>query len=165
MSLARVADRLMAHALALPEAWVDHPWGERVAKVGKKVFLFFGKDSGRGEQLSFAVKLPQSGLRALDRPECEPTGYGMGKHGWVSAKYERGDTPPVELIEAWIVESYRAIASKELVAILDGGVEAAPRRATKVAKKSPAKKTPAMKTVAAPAKRAAAKPRKVSRGK
>lgn len=29
-------------ALTLPEAYEDHPWGESVAKVHKKVFAFFG---------------------------------------------------------------------------------------------------------------------------
>ncbi len=119
MNLARAADLLLAHALSYPGAWEDHPWGERVAKVGKKVFLFFGHDHRGGETLTLAVKLPRSGVGALDRPECSPTGYGLGKSGWVSAKYERGDLPPVELVKGWIDESYRAIAPKKLVKTLD----------------------------------------------
>ncbi len=119
MTLTRTADRLFAHALSLPGAWEDHPWGERVAKVGAKVFLFFGAGSARGESLKLAVKLPSSGLAALDRPECEATGYGLGKHGWVTALYTRGDAPPIDALEAWIEESYRAIAPKKLVRELD----------------------------------------------
>ena len=47
---------LLAFALALPEAWEDHPWGESVAKVGKKVFVFFGMpDADEGPR--FTVKL------------------------------------------------------------------------------------------------------------
>lgn len=156
MSLARAAEVLLAHALALPGAWEDHPWGERVAKVGPKVFLFFGKDSARGESLSFAVKLPNSSISALDRPECEPTGYGMGKHGWVTAKYERGDAPPLDLLKAWIEESYRAIAPKKLVQSLDGAPiakTAKPRKAVRSTLPPPArKKTASPRSKSAPAR-------------
>lgn len=119
MNLARAADQLFAHALSQPGAWEDHPWGERVAKVGKKVFLFFGHDNRGGRSLTLAVKLPRSGVAALDRPECSPTGYGLGKSGWVSAKYEDGDVPPLDVVKAWIDESYRAVAPKKLVKMLD----------------------------------------------
>jgi len=129
MNLARAADELMAHALALPEAWEDHPWGERVAKVGKKVFLFCGKQHGQVETLSFSVKLPRSGVAALDRAECEPTGYGLGKSGWVTAQYQRGDAPPLELVKAWIDESFRAVAPKTLVKRLDGPAAAPAKKA------------------------------------
>jgi hypothetical protein len=33
-------DILKAAALAYPEAWEDHPWGETVVKVRAKIFLF-----------------------------------------------------------------------------------------------------------------------------
>jgi len=36
------ADTLRAFALVLPEAEEAFPWGERVVKVNKKVFVFFG---------------------------------------------------------------------------------------------------------------------------
>jgi predicted DNA-binding protein (MmcQ/YjbR family) len=143
MNLARIAEAVLAHALSLPGAWEDHPWGERVAKVGTKVFLFFGKDSARGESLVIAVKLPTSSIAALDRPECEPTGYGLGRHGWVSARFERGDAPDVDLLHAWIEESYRAVAPKKLVAQLDGGVPAPVSRTPRVKKKAGARAPPA----------------------
>lgn len=119
-NLKQLSSALRAHALALPEAWEDHPWGENVAKVGKKVFVFFGVPDARGEELVVCVKLPHSGVAALDRDCCEPAGYGMGKHGWVMAKFGASEAPELALLKAWIDESYRAIAPKKLVAELDG---------------------------------------------
>jgi predicted DNA-binding protein (MmcQ/YjbR family) len=42
-----IEERLRDFALLLPGAWEDFPWGERVAKVGKRVFVFFGHDERR----------------------------------------------------------------------------------------------------------------------
>ncbi|MDQ3706964.1 MAG: MmcQ/YjbR family DNA-binding protein [Chloroflexota bacterium] len=35
-------EQLKAYALSLPGAYEDHPWGESVVKVNKKIFVFFG---------------------------------------------------------------------------------------------------------------------------
>ena len=112
-------EALLAYALSLPGAHEANPWGERVAKVGKKVFVFFGHSTPEEPRLTLAVKLPESGLSALDRPFCEATGYGLGKSGWVSASFTPGDRPPMDLLRAWVLESYRAIAPKKLVKQLD----------------------------------------------
>jgi predicted DNA-binding protein (MmcQ/YjbR family) len=118
--LKKLAAALRAHALTLPGAWEDHPWGENVAKVGKKVFVFFGVPDARGEELAVCVKLPRSGVAALDRDCCEPAGYGLGKSGWVAAKFGAAQAPELAVLKAWIEESYRAVAPKKLVAELDG---------------------------------------------
>ena len=52
-------------------------------------------------------------------PFAKPTGYGLGKSGWVTATFAAGDEPPVEMFKAWIDESYRAQAPKKLVKSLD----------------------------------------------
>ena len=109
---ARLADRFMKYALAYPEAWEDHPWEDTVAKVRKKIFLFCGVHE---KQLSLSVKLPESAEYALTFEWAEPTGYGLGRAGWVSARFPLGADVPVDLIEEWIDESYRAIAPKTLV--------------------------------------------------
>jgi len=120
--LGKVATALREFALGLPGAHEDMPWGERVAKVNKKVFVFLGKYSDSGDSLCFSVKLPESGEPALGLPFTEPTGYGLGKSGWVTARVSPGDCPPLELLLGWIEESYRAVAPKKLVAQLDGAV-------------------------------------------
>jgi predicted DNA-binding protein (MmcQ/YjbR family) len=150
-------EALIRHALSLPGTREDRPWGERVAKVGDKVFVFFGKSNPAAPRLLVCVKLPESGLSALDLPYCQPANYGMGKHGWVMASFEPGDRPPLELLRTWVLESYRAIAPKKLVAALDGAPQPAAakparkRKASKVQKsqvvrrrqaKSPIKKKP-----------------------
>lgn len=109
-------------ALAYPGATEHFPWGERVVKVKGKVFVFLGRDDG-GE-VGVSVKLPESGEAALSLPLCEPTGYGLGKAGWVSATFPKGKALPVELLLQWLDESYRAVAPKTLVAELDGAARA-----------------------------------------
>ena len=111
----KVVARLKAFALGLPGAWEDHPWGETVVKVGKKVFVFLGGE----ERVSMSTKLPDSGEAALTMPFTSPTGYGLGRGGWVTSAFEPGDDPPVDILCDWIEESYRAVAPKKLVAELD----------------------------------------------
>ena len=99
-------------AKAYPGAWEDHPWGETVYKVGKKVFVFLGVDSDDGS-FGMTCKLPHSSEAAITMFSwCEPTGYGLGASGWVSAHFGRRDDVPVDLLKQWIDESYAAVAPK-----------------------------------------------------
>jgi len=107
---------LRKHALSYPEAHEDFPWGERVVKVKGKVFLFLGKHE---EKLGLSVKLPSSASFALGLPFASPTAYGLGKSGWVTARFARREKPPLELLMKWIDESYRAVAPKRLAATLE----------------------------------------------
>ena len=109
---------LRAHALAKPEATEHFPWGERAIKVKGKVFLFMFADK---TQLSLSTKLPRSSGVALMLPFATPTGYGLGKAGWVSAKFDRTTKPPVEMLCAWIDESYQAVAPAKLAALARSG--------------------------------------------
>jgi predicted DNA-binding protein (MmcQ/YjbR family) len=113
------ADRVKEYALSFPGAWEDHPWGETVAKVGKKVFVFLGHPDDTGG-FGMSVKLPFSAADALSLPNAAPTGYGLGKAGWVSVSFDDDAAIPVEQVEAWIDESYRAVAGKKLIKELDG---------------------------------------------
>jgi predicted DNA-binding protein (MmcQ/YjbR family) len=108
--------RLKEFALRLPETWLDHPWGEDVVKVGKKVFVFLGLEDL--DELLVTVKLEDSHDQALAVPGAEPTGYGLGRSGWVTIPL-RDTTPPAGVLEDWIDESYRRVAPKRLVAELD----------------------------------------------
>jgi predicted DNA-binding protein (MmcQ/YjbR family) len=119
--LRRVSRLLREYALGFPGATEDFPWGERVAKVNEKVFVFLGVDPVPGGNMGLSVKLPVSREEALDLPFAKPTGYGLGKSGWVSATFGPEDRPPVEILKSWILESYRAIAPKKLLTGLDRG--------------------------------------------
>jgi predicted DNA-binding protein (MmcQ/YjbR family) len=116
--LKRAEAALREHALSYPEAREDFPWGERVVKVGGRVFVFLGRAEGG---LTISVKLPGSATLALDLPFASPTGYGLGKSGWVTARFGTREKPPVDLLKRWIDESYRAVAPRKLVARLSAG--------------------------------------------
>lgn len=109
-SIRSAKPRLRAYALSLPEAWLDHPWGEDVVKAGKKVFVFFGV---RSAELRVGVKLPKSLLYARSRKFVHPFGYDMDRHGWVMVRFDKDANVPVELLRDWIAESYEAVAPKE----------------------------------------------------
>jgi predicted DNA-binding protein (MmcQ/YjbR family) len=92
------------------------PWpGHLDLAVKDKTFAYL---SIEGEPFSISCKLPKSHLAALMLPFAKPTGYGLGKAGWVSATFPDGP-PPIEMLKEWIDESYRAQAPKKLVAVLD----------------------------------------------
>ena len=110
---------LRAFALSLPGAEEDFPWGERVAKVRGKVFVFLGRDGA--EQPGMTVKLVESHGHALSVEGAERTGYGLGKAGWVNVPLAAEEATP-DLLRDWIEESYRIVAPKRLAAELDGRV-------------------------------------------
>ncbi len=110
------AARLKKYCLGFPEAVEEFPWGESAFKVRKKVFCFLSLTE---EGLSVTVKLPHSQGPALMFNFASPCGYGLGKSGWVTTRFGPKEKPPVELLESWIEESYRAIAPKALSRTLD----------------------------------------------
>ncbi|WP_435886901.1 MmcQ/YjbR family DNA-binding protein [Streptomyces anulatus] len=114
-----VRQALREFALDLPEAYEDHPWGETVVKVNKKIFVFLGIEEPT-EKWSphVGVKLPQSNGHALAVEGVRPSGYGLGKAGWVTIPL-LGALPETEVLLDWVEESYRAVAPKRLVAGLD----------------------------------------------
>ena len=86
-------------------------------KVNKKAFVFLGGEKAE-QELSITVKLPLSRDMAADLPFAEPTGYGLGKSGWITARFDKSGDVPMDLLKAWIDESYRTIAPKKLVRTL-----------------------------------------------
>jgi predicted DNA-binding protein (MmcQ/YjbR family) len=102
-----LAKPLMDFALAQPDAWLDHPWGENVIKVGKKVFVFFGLPDGH-HPFGMTVKLPESYEVAMSLPWAKNPGYRMDRGYWVWL--QPPEDAPLEMLTEWIEESYRVVA-------------------------------------------------------
>lgn len=136
------AASIRAIALGFPETKEDFPWGHSAFKVRTKTFIFM---SATGKGLSLSLKLPESRHEALLLPFTAPTGYGLGKSGWVSASFDADQKAPMPLIARWIEESYRAIAPKKLSALLDQSAEEL-RSQDKSTRKKKTKATKSVKT-------------------
>lgn len=111
--LPALAHDLRAYALSLPSAWEDHPWGDQVYKVNKKIFAFLQLHDD-DTSLGMSLKLPASGPALLEQPWAKPTGYGLGRAGWVSMRFTADTAPELATIRAWVAESYRTVAPKRL---------------------------------------------------
>jgi predicted DNA-binding protein (MmcQ/YjbR family) len=109
--------------LSLPEAREEFPFGHSVLKVKGKIFVFFGNSPEGGPTI--AVKLPESCEEALQRKCAAPTGYGLGRGGWVTVTLGKSDSPTPAMLKEWIHESYVAVAPRKLSA----GLTASPGNA------------------------------------
>jgi predicted DNA-binding protein (MmcQ/YjbR family) len=108
------AKALRKAALSYPDTREDFPWDHHAYKAaGKKVFLFLtGEDGG----FNCSMKLPFRSEEALKIKGAEPTGYGMGKSGWVTFTFSaKAKVPGAKLLD-YLDESWRAVAPKKLSA-------------------------------------------------
>ena len=107
-----IVRELRAFGLAFPGAHSKSPWpGHDDLAVKDKTFAYLPAD---GEPFSLSVKLAYTSEMALDLPYAKPTGYGLGKSGWITAKFRPGDAVPLEMLYEWLDESYRTIAPAKL---------------------------------------------------
>jgi predicted DNA-binding protein (MmcQ/YjbR family) len=128
-----VLKELRAFGLAYPGAHTKSPWpGHLDLAVNDKTFAYLSLE---GEPLGISCKLPKSASVALMLPFCKPAAYGLGKSGWVSASFDK-DEPNIDMLKAWLDESYRAQAPKKLVKELTtSAVAPAKKPAARKAKK------------------------------
>jgi predicted DNA-binding protein (MmcQ/YjbR family) len=90
------------------EAWD----GEPTFRVNGKNFIFSSPDA-----TSISVKLTKEEAEAVvaTDPDVSPTGYGLGRHGWVSVELPRRmRADRWRLVEEWVRTSYCLVAPKKL---------------------------------------------------
>jgi len=91
-------EKVRNYALGLPEAWEDHPWGEVVAKVGKKIFVFLGMPDS--DPVRVCVKLTDSHHHAMSIQGAEPAGARGTCTGGPYRGMGRGELPQRRAQEA-----------------------------------------------------------------
>jgi predicted DNA-binding protein (MmcQ/YjbR family) len=135
-----IAKALRAAAMAYPDTTEDFPWDHPAYKAAsKKAFLFMG---GYADALTVSMKLPFRHEDACARDGATPTGYGLGKSGWVTFSFPkaRAKADFAKLID-YLDESWRAVAPKKLSqAYAQPPAAAKPARKKKSATKTAAKK-------------------------
>ena len=108
---------LKKFGLSLPGTQPKSPWpGHDDVAVNNKTFAFMSVGDGA---LTLSMKLPVTGKDALHHPFAAPTGYGLGKSGWVTLSLKGGDSVELEALKRWMMESYRAQAPRKLIKELE----------------------------------------------
>ena len=112
-------DRLEDVVARLPHAErVDvEAWdGEPTFRVNGKTFVFSSPDA-----TGISVKLPKEEAAAVvaTDSDAEPTGYGLGRHGWISVAIPATTSAKRwREIEEWIRTSYTLVAPKKLARVV-----------------------------------------------
>jgi predicted DNA-binding protein (MmcQ/YjbR family) len=110
--LEKIVDRLPEATRVDIEAWD----GEPTFRVNNKNFVFTDKQAN-----GISVKLPKDEADAVvaTDPLAEPTGYGLGRHGWVSITIgPKASADRWKQIEEWVRTSYTMVAPKKLAKLV-----------------------------------------------
>lgn len=90
------------------EQWGGHP----SYRVRGKNFVFSNLE---GTSVSLKLSMDEARAVVATDPTASPTGYGLGRHGWIdfdlslSADEERWD-----IVREWVVTSYTLVAPERL---------------------------------------------------
>jgi predicted DNA-binding protein (MmcQ/YjbR family) len=112
-------ERLEALVAELPEAervnvaeWGDHP----TFRVRGKNFVFSDQQA---ERLSFKLSKEEAEAVVATDLAASPTGYGLGRHGWVSVELppDADDERWAEVRE-WVRTSFTLVAPKRLAKLV-----------------------------------------------
>jgi predicted DNA-binding protein (MmcQ/YjbR family) len=110
--LERIVARLPEAERVDIEAW----GGEPTFRVRGKNFVF--TDQGAH---GLSVKLSKEEAEAVVATDsrAKPTGYGLGRHGWVSVEVgDAADDARWQQVEEWVRISYALVAPKSLAKIV-----------------------------------------------
>jgi predicted DNA-binding protein (MmcQ/YjbR family) len=103
-----VFQRLFEYCGQKPGATVDHPWGEVVFKVKKKIFAYIGRP---GESSGVTVKPAPEELEALLKLPNVNLAHYIGRYGWVNVAID--DRASMEMALRLVDETYEQIAHKK----------------------------------------------------
>ncbi|MGH9318437.1 MAG: MmcQ/YjbR family DNA-binding protein [Vicinamibacteria bacterium] len=130
MTPSKILARLRRICLALPESHETTSFGHptfRAGASGKKTFAVFENYKGE-DTLCFKASLEDQALLVLD-PRFFVAPY-IGQHGWTSMRVASGIDWD-EVLDL-VLESYRLVATKSMVAKLDDARSLPRRRAAGV---------------------------------
>ena len=116
--LERIIGRLPEAERVDIEAWD----GEPTFRVRGKNFVFTDHEAS-----GISVKLPKDEAAAVVATDAlaSPTGYGLGRHGWISVDLgTAADDARWQQIEEWVRTSYAMVAPKSLAkrALAEDGI-------------------------------------------
>lgn len=115
MKFEQVLDKLRAICLILPNTKETLTWGSPHFRVGEKIFCGCGQDQGR-PKIGLKMARYQSEVM-MKAPGIEKAPYSRKGDGWVAIDPLLFDDWTE--IESFLVQSYRLIAPKRTVALLD----------------------------------------------
>jgi predicted DNA-binding protein (MmcQ/YjbR family) len=119
MEEARVLSRLREVCLRLPEVRETIKWGHPTFEAGKKMFAVLDRYAGRA-CIAFRASSERRPLLLADQRFFEAP-YAA-RHGWVCLRADgRLNWREIEML---LLESYRLVALKRMVAALDDQAEA-----------------------------------------
>ena len=111
-------ERLEGIVARLPEAervdveeWGDHP----TFRVNGKSFVF---SDAAAEHLSLKLPKEEAAAVVATDADVEPTGYGLGRHGWIALDLVAPDSERWQQVEEWVRTSYTLIAPRRLARIV-----------------------------------------------
>ena len=103
----------------LPEAervdiaeWGGHP----SFRVKGKNFVFCDQEA---THLSVKLTSEEAAAVIATEPDVEPTGYGLGRHGWISFTIDHGaGDARWRQVEEWVRTSYTLVAPRRLARLV-----------------------------------------------
>ncbi|HEX2047792.1 MAG TPA: MmcQ/YjbR family DNA-binding protein [Acidimicrobiales bacterium] len=110
--LERIVARLPEAERVDIEEWGDHP----TFRVNGKNFVFSDQAA---RQLSLKLPKEEAAAVVATDADVEPTGYGLGRHGWIALTVD--DTAGEDRwqqIEEWVRTSYTLVAPRRLARLV-----------------------------------------------
>jgi predicted DNA-binding protein (MmcQ/YjbR family) len=102
-------DELLALALTKPGAWLDEPWeGDRVAKVGDKIFAFLGAGGAVGLKCGRGRDDADEWLARY--PDDASVMAYLGRYGWNTLRL--GGAIPDDELRAALDASYDDVVAR-----------------------------------------------------